>query len=129
MIDWYSFYMRTKIRAVFMLPLDVPRSANQFENWSFKFKELKIITNNFSTVNGRGGFGPVYFGCLENGTPVAVKMLSETSSQGYAEFLAEVHVVSHVHLPLKKISICVSDIIQYILPVYELSYPYRRLST
>ncbi|XP_044444740.1 probable LRR receptor-like serine/threonine-protein kinase At1g05700 [Aegilops tauschii subsp. strangulata] len=28
---------------------DVPRSANQFENWSFKSKELKIITNNFNT--------------------------------------------------------------------------------
>uniref|UniRef100_A0A453Q9D8 Protein kinase domain-containing protein n=1 Tax=Aegilops tauschii subsp. strangulata TaxID=200361 RepID=A0A453Q9D8_AEGTS len=42
-------------------------------------------------------FGPVYFGCLENGTPVAVKMLSETSSQGYAEFLAEAQHLTRVH--------------------------------
>uniref|UniRef100_A0A453Q9B4 Malectin-like domain-containing protein n=1 Tax=Aegilops tauschii subsp. strangulata TaxID=200361 RepID=A0A453Q9B4_AEGTS len=42
-------WSRRKKRPVFMLPLDVPRSANQFENWSFKSKELKIITNNFNT--------------------------------------------------------------------------------
>jgi hypothetical protein len=75
-----------------MLPPDVSHSANLFENRRFSYKELKRITNNFDTVVGRGGFGLVYAGRLENGASVAVKMRSETSSQGNTEFLAEVHV-------------------------------------
>lgn len=47
------------------------------------------ITNNFEKIIGRGGFGTVYHGYL-NDTQVAVKMLSETSAQGYKEFQAEV---------------------------------------
>jgi predicted Ser/Thr protein kinase len=73
-----------------MVPPDVSQSANQFDNRRFSYKELKGITNNFDTVIGRGGFGLVYAGRLENGTSVAVKMRSETSSQGNTEFLAEV---------------------------------------
>ncbi|KAL6907950.1 hypothetical protein ACP4OV_002120 [Aristida adscensionis] len=44
-----------------------------------------------------GGFGPVYFGCLENGTSVAIKMRSQSSSQGNTEFLAEAQHLSKVH--------------------------------
>ena len=49
-----------------------------------------VITNNFQRVIGQGGFGKVYDGFLENGTQVAVKLLSESSNQGLQEFLAEV---------------------------------------
>ncbi|KQJ87154.2 hypothetical protein BRADI_4g09464v3 [Brachypodium distachyon] len=76
---------------------EVPRSANPFTNWRFKYKELELITNNFNTLIGRSGFGPVYFGRLENGTPVAVKMRSETSSQGNTEFFAEAQHLARVH--------------------------------
>jgi len=60
------------------------------ENREFSYRELKHITNNFSQEIGKGGFGAVFLGYLENGNPVAVKVRSESSSQGSKEFLAEV---------------------------------------
>jgi hypothetical protein len=49
-----------------------------------------MITNNFQRVLGRGGFGKVYDGFLEDGTQVAVKLRSQSSTQGVKEFLSEV---------------------------------------
>ncbi|KAF3659446.1 hypothetical protein FXO37_13978 [Capsicum annuum] len=58
----------------------------------FSFDEMKEATNNFSVENelGKGGYGPVYKGKLRNGKEIAVKRLSETSSQGLEEFENEV---------------------------------------
>lgn len=64
--------------------------SNIFKNKKFTYKELKLVTANFQEEIGRGGFGAVFLGYLENGSPVAVKMRSKTSSQGDKEFLAEV---------------------------------------
>ena len=64
--------------------------SNIFENRKFTYKELKAMTANFKEEIGRGGFGSVFLGYLENQSPVAVKMRSKTSSQGDKEFLAEV---------------------------------------
>lgn len=50
------------------------------------------MTNNFQTVLGKGGFGVVYHGFLNN-EQAAVKVLSHLSSQGYKEFKAEVLVL------------------------------------
>jgi hypothetical protein len=61
------------------------------ENREFSYRELKHITNNFSLEIGKGGFGAVFLGYLENGNPVAVKIRSQSSSQGCKEFLAEVN--------------------------------------
>ncbi|CAL4990857.1 unnamed protein product [Urochloa decumbens] len=72
----------------------VARATEIFENRRFKYKELKLITNGFKNVIGKGGFGPVYMGCLQNGTSVAVKMRSQLSSQGNKEFLAEAQHLS-----------------------------------
>lgn len=63
-----------------------------FENHRFSYNDLIIITNKFQNNVGTGGFGSVYVGALENGTQVAVKMRSHTSSQGMKEFLAEVAI-------------------------------------
>lgn len=56
----------------------------------FRYEEVVNITNNFDTIIGKGGFGNVYLGHLKDGVKVAVKMLSQTSSQGSREFEAEV---------------------------------------
>ncbi|KAI3670516.1 hypothetical protein L1987_87852 [Smallanthus sonchifolius] len=64
-------------------------------NQQFTFSEVKNITNNFKTVIGRGGFGTVYHGYNGN-DQVAVKMLTESSFQGYKEFQAEVKLLTDV---------------------------------
>ncbi|XP_020098893.1 probable LRR receptor-like serine/threonine-protein kinase At5g59680 isoform X2 [Ananas comosus] len=69
----------------------------QFENRQFMYKELEIITNYFEREIGRGGFGKVYDGFLENGTQVAVKMRSQSSHQGVKEFLCEAQHLTRVH--------------------------------
>jgi hypothetical protein len=55
----------------------------------FKFKELFVATDNFSSKLGQGGFGAVYKGILVNGQEVAVKKM-EGSRQGEKQFQAEV---------------------------------------
>ncbi|XP_073006814.1 probable LRR receptor-like serine/threonine-protein kinase At1g05700 [Typha latifolia] len=69
----------------------------QLENRQFTYKELVVITRNFQLVIGKGGFGSVYNGFLENGTQVAVKMRSQSSSQGVNEFIAEAQHLTKVH--------------------------------
>jgi len=55
----------------------------------FTYSEVLKMTKNFERVLGKGGFGTVYHGNLDD-TQVAVKMLSHSSAQGYKEFKAEV---------------------------------------
>ncbi|MQM12304.1 hypothetical protein Taro_045229 [Colocasia esculenta] len=63
----------------------------------FTFTEIKEITNNFEKAVGKGGFGTVYLGYLNDGTQVAVKVLSPLSSQGPKEFQAEALLLTRVH--------------------------------
>uniref|UniRef100_A0A0D9XCS1 Protein kinase domain-containing protein n=1 Tax=Leersia perrieri TaxID=77586 RepID=A0A0D9XCS1_9ORYZ len=67
------------------------------ENRQFTYNELEKFTNKFERPIGRGGFGPVYYGRLEDNTEVAVKMRSESSSHGLDEFFAEVQSLTKVH--------------------------------
>lgn len=61
----------------------------------FTYKELEKFTDSFKRFIGQGGFGAVYYGRLDDGTEVAVKMRSESSSHGLDEFLAEVIIVKY----------------------------------
>ncbi|KAK9923522.1 hypothetical protein M0R45_031934 [Rubus argutus] len=82
----------------------VGESNNQndsFENFEskkrqFTYSEVQKITNNFQTILGKGGFGMVYHGYVDD-TQVAVKMLSPSSVQGYQQFQAEVKLLMRVH--------------------------------
>ncbi|KAK4490765.1 hypothetical protein RD792_001473 [Penstemon davidsonii] len=63
----------------------------------FQFRELQIATNNFSSKNilGKGGFGNVYKGYLQDGSPVAVKRLKDGSAVGGTrQFQTEVEMIS-----------------------------------
>lgn len=63
----------------------------------FQFRELQIATNNFSSKNilGKGGFGNVYKGTLQDGTLVAVKRLKDGSALGgEIQFQTEVEMIS-----------------------------------
>ncbi|TVU19669.1 hypothetical protein EJB05_35832, partial [Eragrostis curvula] len=78
-------------------PTDDGHSSLRLENRRFTYKELERITNNFQHVIGRGGFGHVYDGFLEDGTQVAVKLRSESSNQGVKEFLTEAQILTRIH--------------------------------
>ncbi|KAJ9683000.1 hypothetical protein PVL29_018830 [Vitis rotundifolia] len=63
----------------------------------FQFRELQIATDNFSSKNilGKGGFGNVYKGYLQDGTVVAVKRLKDGKSiGGEIQFQTEVEMIS-----------------------------------
>jgi serine/threonine protein kinase len=61
---------------------------------------LRNVTKNFASENelGRGGFGVVYKGELDDGTKIAVKRMEAgvISSKGLDEFQAEIAVLSKV---------------------------------
>ncbi|XP_051122382.1 protein NSP-INTERACTING KINASE 2 [Andrographis paniculata] len=63
----------------------------------FQFRELQIATHNFSSKNilGKGGFGNVYKGHLQDGTVVAVKRLKDGNNiGGDTQFQTEVEMIS-----------------------------------
>ncbi|KAL3719706.1 hypothetical protein ACJRO7_004652 [Eucalyptus globulus] len=67
------------------------------KNQPFTPTEVTRITYDFRTVIGEGGFGKVYLGKLDDGTEVAVKILSQSSKQGYKEFHPEAQLLMVVH--------------------------------
>uniref|UniRef100_A0A0D3C8B1 non-specific serine/threonine protein kinase n=1 Tax=Brassica oleracea var. oleracea TaxID=109376 RepID=A0A0D3C8B1_BRAOL len=74
----------------------VKRSSLELKNRRFTYSEVKDMTNNFQVVLGKGGFGVVCQGFLNN-QQVAVKVLSQSSTQGYKEFKTEVELLLRVH--------------------------------
>nr|XP_023911302.1 G-type lectin S-receptor-like serine/threonine-protein kinase At1g11330 [Quercus suber] len=78
----------------------------------FSLEEVATATNNFHVANmlGRGGFGPVYKGKLQDGQEIAVKRLSKSSGQGPEEFMNEVMVISKLqHRNLVRLLGCYSE--------------------
>ncbi|KAK4428131.1 Receptor-like protein kinase FERONIA [Sesamum alatum] len=70
----------------------------------FPLAEIQLATRNFSDTHiiGRGGFGIVYKGLIDNGQEtVAIKRQKSSSKQGINEFLTEIETLTelrHVNL-------------------------------
>lgn len=79
----------------------------------FRYEELLKATGGFgeSGILGEGGFGKVFAGTLENGTPVAVKKLEHSGQQGDREFFVEVTTLCRARHPniLNLLGVCVED--------------------
>ncbi|CAN6841032.1 unnamed protein product [Brassica oleracea] len=81
-------------------PQSTPTVNDTFANKNsrrFTYSEVIKMTNNFQRVLGKGGFGMVYHGTVNGSEQVAVKLLSQSSTQGYKEFKAEVDLLLRVH--------------------------------
>ncbi|CAH8274936.1 unnamed protein product [Arabidopsis lyrata] len=75
----------------------------------FTYNEVSSITNNFNKVIGKGGFGIVYLGSLEDGAKIAVKMINDpslgkpkgsstsSSSRASSQFQVEAELLLTVH--------------------------------
>ena len=82
------------VLVMFMIILKIAIAGTESKSFEsiqrqFTYSNLLKITNNSTRVLGKGGFGKVYHGYIDD-TEVAVKMLSPSSVQGYQQFEAEV---------------------------------------
>ncbi|KAF3781585.1 putative LRR receptor-like serine/threonine-protein kinase [Nymphaea thermarum] len=66
-------------------------------NHGFTYEEILKITHNFETHIGEGGSSSVYYGRLNNGNEVAVKVLKDLRQRGFKEFVVEVKLLVTVH--------------------------------
>lgn len=65
----------------------------------YNYKDLQLATNNFSEENilGKGGFGEVFKGVLDDNNIVAVKRLHVQHIRAKEEFENEVKLISNIH--------------------------------
>ncbi|CAD6342711.1 unnamed protein product [Miscanthus lutarioriparius] len=91
------------------------------ETLQYDLGTLRAATDNFSEENmlGKGGFGPVYKGTMQNGQEIAVKRLSTISQQGLVEMKNEIVLVAklqHKNL-VRLLGFCIDE--EEKLLVYE----------
>ncbi|PIN27190.1 Serine/threonine protein kinase [Handroanthus impetiginosus] len=102
-VSFFIFRQRRKLKkslptsgSSILLPSDLCRR--------FLLEEIKTATSNFhdSFIIGKGGFGNVYKGFIDDGAiAVAIKRLNPSSNQGAREFLNEIEMLSklrYLHL-------------------------------
>jgi len=75
----------------------------------YSLAQITIATDNFKIQIGKGGFGPVYYGKLEDGREVVVKIFDVKSSQGPSEFFNEVNRISRHFKMLIILELCCGE--------------------
>ncbi|XP_074573282.1 putative receptor-like protein kinase At1g49730 [Curcuma longa] len=63
----------------------------------FTYKEIKLATDNFRTVIGKGGFGTVYKAQFADGSLAAVKLMNKDSKQDEKDFTREIELLARLH--------------------------------
>ncbi|KAJ1399252.1 Serine-threonine/tyrosine-protein kinase, catalytic domain [Sesbania bispinosa] len=59
----------------------------------FHHAELEEATNHFNTCLGKGGFGTVYYGKLQDGREVAIKRFHEETDKTIRQFMKEIEIL------------------------------------
>ncbi|XP_024969864.1 putative leucine-rich repeat receptor-like protein kinase At2g19210 [Cynara cardunculus var. scolymus] len=91
------FVILIALTAIWMIRKQMASGSGlEIRKQQYTYSEVQSFTDNFSVVIGKGGFGTVYHGYIDD-TEVAVKMLSESSLQGDKEFQAEAYLLLSVH--------------------------------
>ncbi|XP_040999965.1 LRR receptor-like serine/threonine-protein kinase IOS1 isoform X3 [Juglans microcarpa x Juglans regia] len=96
MAVFWGIRRRTKQAAMVDTESHVQNVSLESLQRQFTYSELLRYTDNFERILGKGGFGTVYHGYIDD-TQVAVKMLSHSSVQGYQQFQSEVRLLMRVH--------------------------------
>ncbi|XP_038897469.1 probable LRR receptor-like protein kinase At1g51890 [Benincasa hispida] len=82
--------------------INIGENSLETRRRQFTYSEVVRMTNNFVRIIGRGSFGAVYYGIIDD-IQVAVKMLAPSAIQGHDQFKVEectLHIVTallHVH--------------------------------
>ncbi|XP_029126491.1 putative cysteine-rich receptor-like protein kinase 20 isoform X3 [Cajanus cajan] len=99
LLSFWCYLRRTKTRKnnyKILLRKNFGEESTIVEGLQYDLTTIKAATNNFSHENkiGKGGFGEVYKGILDDGQHIAVKRLSTHSKQGSIEFVNEVLLIA-----------------------------------
>ncbi|XP_019105158.1 LEAF RUST 10 DISEASE-RESISTANCE LOCUS RECEPTOR-LIKE PROTEIN KINASE-like 1.2 [Beta vulgaris subsp. vulgaris] len=104
------------------LSTSVEEKSSYFGAQLFSYEELQQATNSFefSKELGKGGFGTVYYGKLQDGREVAIKRLYEKHSKQVAQFMNELEILTRLdHHHLVKLYGCTTRRSRELLLVYE----------
>ncbi|KAG7020599.1 Receptor kinase-like protein Xa21, partial [Cucurbita argyrosperma subsp. argyrosperma] len=103
------YFMRRKSK----VPLSLSTEWVKGKPEMISHRELCLATDNFCPENmiGKGSFGTVYRGCLEQGIGIAVKVFNTERAGSVRSFLAECEALRHVrHRNLVKLITSCSSI-------------------